>query len=336
MPQSIQGSAIVCGPKYFLQHMSTNDKYFAKPYFQGIYVMDADYANADIRPPLYGDTMRMIGWDFLRIPFGAISDNQEVLTRRSGWKYIYNHTYRTFDAYDNNGNVYVHRDNIKTIGDLHIDFTIQMSHQFEVWFSYSDIYPFFNIASLKPKLYGESYMWTPVISNGDKLYGTDHRVAYSNSTDIYKRISSVETYNTIDLHIPIRRIVYEVNNIFSVMPNGIAYNDKCTGSGGYSYDNDDSGDGNNNPTPHNKDRVKGHVVIPGGASFTMLYFMLSHCMYPRLNTTIRLDETNNNRPVYEPWLIWGVFKFLFLHREEVDDDEYEIDVFDYNCSNIAA
>jgi len=45
-------------------------------------------------------------------------------------------------------------------------------------------------------------------------------------------------------------------------------------------------------------------------------------MYISLKFYILLYKTQ------EPWLIWGVFKFLFLHREEVDDDEYEIDVFD--------
>ena len=50
-------------------------------------------------------------------------------------------------------------------------------------------------------------------------------------------------------------------------------------------------------------------------------------MYPELQGMVRPQSSNNNRPVYEPWLIWGVFKFIWLHRIENDDD-MEIDVFD--------
>ena len=59
----------------------------------------------------------------------------------------------------------------------------------------------------------------------------------------------------------------------------------------------------------------------------MLYFNLSVSMYPELQGMVRPQSSNNNRPVYEPWLIWGVFKFIWLHRIENDDD-MEIDVFD--------
>ena len=317
------------GPKYFLQRMTTSDKYFCKPYFQGIFVMDPDYVSSPMRPPWYGDTIRMQGWDFLKIPMGKIDDSEEVLTRKDGWLYIYNYTKATFDAIDASGNTYIHRNNIQTIGDLHIDFTIQMSHQFEIYFDASDIsaFSFFRIFKLKKKNYGESYIWKPIISKGDKLYGSDDRKSYVNSTDMQKRIASIENY-IVDIRIPIKRVVYEEEVPKSAMPKGITEftdNDKYMVTTNKLYDNTFKPF---NAT-HKKQLFKAVML-----KYSMLYFMLSHCMYPRLNITIRQGENHNNRPVYEPWLIWGVFKFLFLHREEADDDGYEIDVFDLspNCS----
>lgn len=37
-------------------------------------------------------------------------------------------------------------------------------------------------------------------------------------------------------------------------------------------------------------------------------------MFPMLEPILRPDEEQNNRPVYEPWLIWGVMKFLGNHE----------------------
>ena len=42
-------------------------------------------------------------------------------------------------------------------------------------------------------------------------------------------------------------------------------------------------------------------------------------MYPELQGMVRPQSSNNNRPVYEPWLIWGVLKYIWLHRIENDD-----------------
>ena len=52
-----------------------------------------------------------------------------------------------------------------------------------------------------------------------------------------------------------------------------------------------------------------------------------YILFPKYQKIVRPGESNNNRPVYEPWLIWGVLKFLWLHRSEEEDD-YGIPVFD--------
>jgi len=295
MPENIQGKAIICGPRHFLQRMQTDDKYFAKPYFQGIFVFDPDYAVAEFRPPYYGDTITMKGWNFLKIPFGKIDDNEEVLTRRDGWLYIYNYSRKTFDAYDDLGNTYIHRDNIQNIGDLHIDFTIQMSHQFEIHFDASDLFGFYPIAKLKKKLYGESYIWNPIVSKGDKLFGSDNREYCPNHNGLEKRIASIENY-IVDLRIPIRRVVYEESVPMSVMPKGIS---DYTNNDKYMVTTNKVYDATYKPfnAVHKKQLFRAQAL-----QWSMLYFMLSKCMYPRLNITIRLGENHNNRPVYHMYL----------------------------------
>ena len=59
----------------------------------------------------------------------------------------------------------------------------------------------------------------------------------------------------------------------------------------------------------------------------MLCSEISVSVVPKYQKIVRSGEYNNNRPIYEPWLIWGVLKFLWIHRSEEDDD-YEIPVFD--------
>ena len=55
-------------------------------------------------------------------------------------------------------------------------------------------------------------------------------------------------------------------------------------------------------------------------------------MFPMLEPILRANETQNNRPVYEPWLIWGVYKFLGNHEYGGpgypwdDEDTPDIDV----------
>lgn len=57
-------------------------------------------------------------------------------------------------------------------------------------------------------------------------------------------------------------------------------------------------------------------------------------MFPMLEPILRKGEEQNNRPVYEPWLIWGVLKFLGNHEYGGpyypwdDEDTPNIDVLD--------
>ena len=60
----------------------------------------------------------------------------------------------------------------------------------------------------------------------------------------------------------------------------------------------------------------------------MLYSTLLMSLLPSLQPTQRVDETHNNRPVYEPWLIYGLYRFLYNRRYITDEDTYPIDIMD--------
>lgn len=60
----------------------------------------------------------------------------------------------------------------------------------------------------------------------------------------------------------------------------------------------------------------------------LLYMQLAIGMYPELMPVERYDETQNNRPIYEPWLIWGFYNFVWSKHSEDDDDTITIPLFD--------
>ena len=65
----------------------------------------------------------------------------------------------------------------------------------------------------------------------------------------------------------------------------------------------------------------------------LLYMQLGIGLYPALLPVQRYDETQNNRPIYEPWLIWGFFKFLWDKKtNDYGGDSINIPVFDLSPS----
>ena len=55
--------------------------------------------------------------------------------------------------------------------------------------------------------------------------------------------------------------------------------------------------------------------------------MLAFGLYPNLMPIDRGGETQNNRPVYEPWLI-VMEKFLFPYITDDTEDDFAIPIFD--------
>lgn len=299
------------------QHTNNDVIAFSKPYFNNIFIMDLGYITSDISPIYYGDTITMRGWNNLKMPFGAITDSDPILTHRDGWKYIYNHIKHTFDAYDNTGALYIHRDNIRTFGDLHIDFTIQMSHDFEIHVGYAggDDWEFYFIAKHSKPTFGPS----PVMDGDtgyDELYGYNDDPSFDNYLATDKRIAQIRDDDYV-YALPISRKIGKLNKPTSVGHFDFGNEEVMQETKVYD-DNFKVFD-----LRFVKPRYKAQML-----KWSFLLPLMTRCIYPELYGVERIGETHNNRPVYEPWLIWGVFKFLFLHREIVDDDTPPIPVFD--------
>ena len=67
-------------------------------------------------------------------------------------------------------------------------------------------------------------------------------------------------------------------------------------------------------------------------ALTLLYMQLGIGLYPALMPVERIDETQNNRPIYEPWLIWGFYKFLWNKKTDDKDEDLPIPLFDLSPS----
>lgn len=55
---------------------------------------------------------------------------------------------------------------------------------------------------------------------------------------------------------------------------------------------------------------------------------LSMCLYQMLLPVERVGEVNNNRPVYEPWLVWGFYKLIYSKGTKAEDVPIVYPIFD--------
>lgn len=315
---NVAGVVTILDISSFEQHTNNDVIAFSKPFFNGIFLMDSGFVSSGISPIYYGDKMTMRAWDILKIPFGAIDDSKEVLTHNDGWKYIYNHAKRTFDAYDEHGDTYIHRDNIETIGDLHIDFTIQMSHDFEIIVGNIDSgdFEFYRLAKHRKPTFGPS----PVVEGNrsfDNLYGYNDIPSFSNHLATDKRIAEIDDEDGVGT-IPTLRSVDVLESPTSVGQREFGNSYGATQESKVYDDAFEVFDFKFIKPKYRAQALKWSFLLP----------MMSRCIYPELFGVERIGENHNNRPVYEPWLIWGVFKFLFLHRDDNDDGTPDIEIFD--------
>lgn len=104
---------------------------FSTPILNSAMIISPDLFS-DVAGKYYGDEITIRFWAMLKLPYGKSNNPENPLTRVDDYLYVYHHRNRTFDAYDNTGNNFVHIDNVKSIADMNIDFTIANSHQFEI------------------------------------------------------------------------------------------------------------------------------------------------------------------------------------------------------------
>ena len=308
---------------------------FSVPFANGIVLMSCEYASLGGNKVYYGDEMSFNIWETLHLPIGTKTDSDTIWSLHDGYSYIYYYSQAKFKIYDITGQEIYSRNNIASIADLHIDFTVHKSHQFVVKIENdgdTSIPFFFPTASIK-KQYGES----PIFGISDSVAGDvlathrgesisnyqmfessgllnlheDYKTYVRQRINVIKKLAPI--FGTSSVGFP---TVKNTNSVYSI--DGYNYYSRFTDSAGNVIDD-------------TKIITPDVVIRKYNIKFvlsSMLCSEISVSLVPKYQKIVRPGESNNNRPVYEPWLIWGALKFMWLNRTEENDDYYEIPVFD--------
>lgn len=307
---------------------------FALPFANSIYIMSSEHMALDGLGLFYGDEMTFQFWSMLHMPIGTKTDTNKIWTLQTGYKYIFYFTQSKFRIYNAQGTLVHSNNNIKTIADLHIDFTIHKSHQFVISLDADDdrarfIFP---IKAVK-----KVYQPSPVFGITDGAISDTlekHRGEHINKYEMFESSgvsNKKEAYKTYyRKRINTLKKINPLQSLNAVSYDRIKNTNAVYSIDGYNYFSDTSDVYNDiaddNPKLINPDFVSRLYKIRFLLSSPLIP-NLSISLFPQLQRIIRPGESHNNRPVYEPWLIWGVFKFIWLKRTD-PGDAFEIDVFD--------
>ena len=350
---------------------------FSAPYANGIRAISPEQLTLPLMPPYYGDKLNLLFWDLLGVPFGVVVQPANPLTIQEGYKYVYNYIKHTFTVFNEYSERILYKTDIETLADLNIDFTIMNSHQFLVIADPDDLggSRFIFAPTMKEHILGAIYeelgslnnIYSTIFSKSfmNSLRVFDVPMVYPmviKAVDyIIDHIPDFDGVNNNDLADRIRPYLPEdLDNPSWHSPmyikdihDFIVYHYKIYGYKFYGYDLEDLSGLNkaninwdkNCPTNYfywNIDLVYEFVrvfeIMHG--LYENLHFLipeLSTDMFPRRQPIQRDGETNNGRPLYEPWLIytieWGSWLEFDIQNyppgTTVDKkDKYEVEVFD--------
>ena len=301
---------------------------FSVPFANGIYVLPCEFVMSKHNPIYYGDEIDFQFWGSLNTVFGTITDSDPILTLQTGYRYVWDYYKKTFKVYDETGALSSQRKNINSIADLHIDFTIHKSHQFEIIIDQylNDSNSFFLLGKFYKKLYGES----PVVKvngnvfddellytktqHGQNYIAFEHR-SYNRESDIF----GVYVEQRVD---KVRR-TEQISSI--ICNNGLWFDNLKIDNSLYTNSFDTI------VGKLVKRKYKGKSLNNDSGCFKQLVVSSATTIYPIYHDLLRPKSISNNRPLYEPYLIWKVYKFKWLHRRKPAED-YEIDVFDLSVN----
>lgn len=263
----------------------------------------------------YGDLINIQFWRLLGMRFGVTPSPSNPLTLQPGYKYVYNHGTRVFDVYDNNGTNIVHTTNIQYIVDLNIDFTIHKSHQFEIIIDPSAFGARFFIPAKLVKD-AKEFLVPDIIRCGvDNIYPLDMKKEPIITREMYLfGDSKGDGFSEFDTDGRIKKWYLDALHYFW----DIDWDKNCPMNCFYL---------SNRFNVFSSNKLL-QIFRSKQFNIDLLLSMLSQNLYPNVMPVQRSGETQNNRPVYEPWLIWGFYNFLYNHRTVDEDDTFVIPVFD--------
>lgn len=332
---------------------------FAVPNFNGIMAISPEVLIQSVVPPYYGDKLNLQFWSLLGVPFGTYDvSTSSPLTLTEGYLYVYNHSRGTFTVYDESRQIISTVSDIQSIADMNIDFTIMNSNQFLVTINlsaseYGFIVPVRHLEvclkgfseeldslnHLKTILFDNFYIFDYRIREDFDVYEKLFTLKPNTGKEVPKLIG-IDNSDIFDIdnstwHIPVYMLgIYDYFVYYDIYVEYI--------SKGYDLgilhslvNRDRINFDSNYPTEYFYKDI--HTAfssfilseIKWGFSEELEYLLprLSKDMFPRRQPIVKVDEVNNGRPVYEPWLIYGLEWTLPGITVDIID-EYEVPVFD--------
>ena len=293
----------------------TNSIEFQEPYFNNIFSIPTEYIGDMVTSPIYGDEMDLKLWKWLKLRFGNVTSSTPLYTLQTGYRYIYNHIQHTFSIFDATNIRVFYVEAVDDIADFHVDFTIIKSHQFEVVFNTAEFKLFFIPAYYRMTPYdlgdddGKTHPPFMDFDANKDVLGKADSFAY--------RLSGDSVYFNSTSEQRIRR-VYTTN--FTTLNRYSALDDEKAKATSCVYD--DSFDVID--AKHKKQLFKACCL-----RLHMLYSVLLMSLLPSLQPIQRIDETHNNRPVYEPWMIWGYYDLVWSKSTgDIPDEPVKYPIFD--------
>jgi len=266
-----------------------------------IKIVSADISELLVKPPYYGDKINIRFWGTLGLKIGGAS--APVYTLHAGWKYVYNRELDTFRISDENDTTIFLTNKIKSMADFHVDFNVIKNHQFVILVGTGDS----SISFIKPvtaKYIGDT-LDTFDIQKMRVGIPEKYRICYEYDISPYRKYDTAEVVPYLMAwENPALSIscMFEVNNLTDMPKTHIIDADDVDDYLNSTYLNIDNG----------------KIIV---ANHSMNFF-------PNLLPIVNSYENNNNRPTYEPWMIWGLYDFIYPKHWDDGKDDFILDVFD--------
>lgn len=296
------------------------------PYFSDVKVIQGDTLGSDTMGIYYGDEVNLLFWEQLDLDFGSDVTYSTLYHLVNGYTYTYYVETKKFIITDSSSNVVFSASNVNSIADFCIDFEVYSSHQLMIIISpYSNIFKFYKLAKLMPSNSGGILTTTPnvgiqdiVIPDRVRPYGKDDE---DNPTWCIKYLGYADRYSTLTLNslpiglinkaIPLQGFKFGEFNYNKLLPNNNFYENVSEFEKVVS--------------------LLSKQYVSNLLMYALLLPDLSKNMYPALQVIKNPYETSNTRPLYYPWLIWGIYEILTNYKTS-DDIDPSLEIFPFDLS----
>ena len=273
---------------------------------------------------MHGCEMNLSIWSMLNIPFG--DEDVPVVDLVDDYTYTYNYIYKTFEIADSSGNILQRYTNVFTLSAMGISLDVVDSCNFVIVMpdffrcnQYKTIKIIQRIFGCDQKEFDVGVDNTYIVDR-IRPYGADDE---DNPTRFFGRIAGLaDDYDKFGSYLGGWR------NTSSIEDENMSLTGICR----YPF-------GLERMKPNQYTYLSGfREYVAVDKRVPLIYtelpidFLLSefsNSIYPALLPIDREGEVHNNRPVYEPWMIWGYYDLLWSKSTgDIPDEPVKYPIFD--------